>query len=45
MEYLGELFALGIDTVVFAICLKQYNNYKHAVKAVEVNDISLLPKC
>lgn len=35
MEYLGEIFAFGIDTIVFAICLKQYNNYKHAVKVVE----------
>lgn len=44
MEYLGEIFAFGIDTIVFAICLKQYNNYKHAVKKVEVNNVwYLLP--
>ncbi|KAM0734939.1 Mitochondrial E3 ubiquitin protein ligase 1 [Formica fusca] len=42
MEYLGEIISLGIDTVVFAICLKQYIYYKNsiaAVKSVELHDI------
>lgn len=43
MEYLGEIFALGIDAAVFGICLKQYISYKSAVQAVknvELHDVS-----
>lgn len=36
MEYFGEILALGIDTVIFAICLKQYIHYKNAITAVKV---------
>lgn len=39
MEYLGEIIALGIDTVVFAICLKQYIYYKNSIEAVKVDKI------
>lgn len=35
MEYLGEIFALGIDAVIFAICLKHYVYYKNAVTAIK----------
>ncbi|XP_071653181.1 mitochondrial E3 ubiquitin protein ligase 1 isoform X2 [Temnothorax longispinosus] len=42
MEYFSEIFLLGIDTIVFTICLKQYIHYKNAIKAiksVELHDI------
>lgn len=39
MEYLGEIIALGIDTIVFAICLKQYIYYKNSIAAVKVDKI------
>jgi len=38
MEYLGEIIAFGIDTVVFAICLKQYIYYKNSIEAVKVEN-------
>ncbi|XP_077274102.1 mitochondrial E3 ubiquitin protein ligase 1 isoform X1 [Temnothorax americanus] len=42
MEYFSEIFLLGIDTIVFAICLKRYIHYENAIKAiksVELRDI------
>ncbi|XP_020710349.2 mitochondrial E3 ubiquitin protein ligase 1 [Athalia rosae] len=35
MEYLGELIALGVDSIIFGICLKQYVHCKNALKAVK----------
>ncbi|EZA62430.1 hypothetical protein DMN91_003756 [Ooceraea biroi] len=35
MDYLGEVFALGMDAVIFAVCLRQYVYYKNAVKAIK----------
>ncbi|KAL0106086.1 hypothetical protein PUN28_016072 [Cardiocondyla obscurior] len=42
MEYFSEILLLGIDSIVFTICLKQYVHYKNAVtavKSVELHDI------
>jgi len=39
MDYLGEMIALGMDTVIFAICLKHYVYYKNAVKAIKVDEL------
>ncbi|CAK9823117.1 Mitochondrial E3 ubiquitin protein ligase 1 [Anthophora retusa] len=35
MDYLGEVIALGIDSVIFGICLKQYFHCKNAITAVK----------
>ncbi|XP_066595763.1 mitochondrial E3 ubiquitin protein ligase 1 [Prorops nasuta] len=35
MEYLGEIIFLGIDTVIFGICLKQYFHCKNAIASVK----------
>lgn len=35
MEFLGEIVAFSIETIIFAICLKQYIYYKNAVKAIK----------
>ncbi|KAL6260063.1 hypothetical protein P5V15_007602 [Pogonomyrmex californicus] len=35
MEYFSEILLLGIDTVVFTICLKQYIHYKNAIKVIK----------
>ncbi|XP_054007888.1 mitochondrial E3 ubiquitin protein ligase 1 [Hylaeus anthracinus] len=35
MDYLGEIVALGIDSVVFSICLKQFFYCKNAITAVK----------
>lgn len=35
MEYLGELVALGIDSIIFGICLKQYFYCKSAISAIK----------
>ncbi|XP_076232244.1 mitochondrial E3 ubiquitin protein ligase 1 [Calliopsis andreniformis] len=35
MDYLGEIIALGIDSVIFGICLKQYFHCKNAITAVK----------
>lgn len=35
MEYLGEIIALGIDSVIFGVCLKQYFYCKNAITAVQ----------
>ncbi|KYN02310.1 Mitochondrial ubiquitin ligase activator of NFKB 1 [Cyphomyrmex costatus] len=42
MEYFTEIILLGVDTIVFTICLKQYIHYKNAIKAVknvELHDV------
>ncbi|XP_043282929.1 mitochondrial E3 ubiquitin protein ligase 1 [Venturia canescens] len=42
MDYLGEIIALGIDSIIFGICLKQYYHCKNAVtsiKGAEYHDI------
>lgn len=44
MEYFSEIFLLGIDTIVFTICLKQYIYYKKAIQAIKVDDINSLFK-
>ncbi|KZC11935.1 PREDICTED: mitochondrial ubiquitin ligase activator of nfkb 1 [Dufourea novaeangliae] len=35
MDYLGEIIAVGIDSVIFGICLKQFFHCKNAVAAVK----------
>lgn len=35
MDYLGEFIALGIDSIIFGICLKQYFYCKTAITAVK----------
>ncbi|CAL7947400.1 unnamed protein product [Xylocopa violacea] len=35
MDYLGEVITLGIDSVIFGICLKQYLHCKNAIKAIK----------
>lgn len=35
MDYLGELITLGIDSIIFGICLRQYFHCKHAISAIE----------
>ena len=35
MDYLGEIIALGIDSVIFGICLKQYFHCKGAILSVK----------
>lgn len=35
MDYLGEIIALGIDSVIFGVCLKQYFHCKNAITAVK----------
>ncbi|XP_063973423.1 mitochondrial E3 ubiquitin protein ligase 1 [Diachasmimorpha longicaudata] len=43
MEYLGEALALGFDSLIFGICLKQYFHCRNSMKAVknaEVYDLS-----
>ncbi|XP_032683949.1 mitochondrial E3 ubiquitin protein ligase 1-like isoform X1 [Odontomachus brunneus] len=35
MEFLGEILTFGIDTVIFAICLKQYIYCRNAIKAIQ----------
>ncbi|XP_076755023.1 mitochondrial E3 ubiquitin protein ligase 1 [Xylocopa sonorina] len=35
MDYLGEVIAFGIDSVIFGICLKQYLHCKNAIQAVK----------
>lgn len=37
MDYLGEIVALGIDSIIFGVCLKQYFHCKNAITAVKVN--------
>lgn len=39
MDYLGEIIALGIDSVIFGICLKQYFHCKGAIISVKVNGL------
>lgn len=39
MDYLGEIVALGIDSIIFGICLKQYFHCKNAITAVKVNHV------
>lgn len=36
MDYLGEVIALGIDSIIFGVCLKQYFHCKNAITAVKV---------
>ncbi|KAI4494190.1 hypothetical protein M0802_009059 [Mischocyttarus mexicanus] len=38
MEYVGELITLGIDSIIFGICLKQYLYCKNAITAVKKAD-------
>ncbi|XP_012282271.1 mitochondrial E3 ubiquitin protein ligase 1 [Orussus abietinus] len=39
MNYLGELIVLGIDGIVFAICLKQYFHCRNAILSVKSADL------
>lgn len=42
MDYLGEVIALGIDSIIFGICMKQYFHCKNAITAVKVNYIIII---
>ncbi|XP_034182656.1 mitochondrial E3 ubiquitin protein ligase 1 [Osmia lignaria lignaria] len=35
MDYLGEIIALGIDSIIFGVCMKQYFHCKNAIAAVK----------
>lgn len=35
MDYLGEVIALGIDSIIFGICMKQYFHCKNAITSVK----------
>ncbi|CAB0037599.1 unnamed protein product [Trichogramma brassicae] len=35
MDYLGEFIALGIDSIIFGICMKQYFYCKNSISAVK----------
>ncbi|XP_014217084.1 mitochondrial E3 ubiquitin protein ligase 1 [Copidosoma floridanum] len=35
MDYLGEFIALGVDSIIFSICLKQYFYCKNSIAAVK----------
>lgn len=39
MDYLSEIIALGIDSVIISICLKQFFSYKKAILAVKDAEI------
>ncbi|KAJ8680038.1 hypothetical protein QAD02_015825 [Eretmocerus hayati] len=38
MDYFGEFIALGIDSIIFGICLKQYHYCKNSINAVKGAD-------
>lgn len=37
MDYLGEIVVLGIDSLIFGLCLKNYYYCKNAINAVKVS--------
>ncbi|XP_076626757.1 mitochondrial E3 ubiquitin protein ligase 1 [Colletes latitarsis] len=39
MDYLGEIVALGIDSIIFSICLKQFFHCRNAITAVKDADL------
>ena len=39
MDYLGELIVLGVDSLIFGMCLKQYFHCKSAITAVKVCEL------
>lgn len=38
MDYLGEAIALGIDTLILGVCLKQYWKNRNAVQMIQVKN-------
>lgn len=36
MDYLGETIALGIDALIFGVCIKQYFKNKNAISMIQV---------
>jgi hypothetical protein len=36
MEYIGEIIALGIDSLLFGICYRLYVKQRNAIEKVEV---------
>lgn len=39
MDYLQEAIILGIDALIFGLCLKSYHNHKNTIQALKVNFI------
>lgn len=38
MDYLQEAIILGIDVIIFGLCLKGYHSHKNTIKALKVFD-------
>lgn len=36
MDYLQEAIVLGIDVIIFGLCLKGYHSHKSTIKALKV---------
>lgn len=36
MDYLQEAIILGIDVIIFGLCLKGYHSHKNTIKALKV---------
>jgi len=36
MDYIGEIIALGIDTILFGLCYRLYVKQRNAIQKVEV---------
>lgn len=37
MEYLNELIALGVDSLILGLCLKEYFSYKNTLDVLKVH--------
>lgn len=37
MDYLQEAIVLGLDVLIFGVCLKGYYNHKNTIKALKVS--------
>lgn len=37
MDYLQEAIILGIDALIFGLCLKSYHSHKNTIQALKVN--------
>lgn len=37
LDYLQEAIILGIDVIIFGLCLKGYHSHKNTIKALKVN--------
>lgn len=36
IDYLQEAIVLGIDVIIFGLCLKGYHSHKNTIKALKV---------